>query len=96
MTVPCPRCAVPAIYDLVVILAGPDDVRGGLLGWASAVIGSFRVDGLAIRVTLDGKRAVTWPSRRGHATVMPVEPELFRRVEAAVLAAYARQRSAMS
>lgn len=88
MTLPCPRCAAPEIHDIAVVLARPDDVRTGLLAWASAIVGTFRIDGLAVRITRAGKFTVTWPEHRGHPTVIPVEPELFRQVEAAVIGGY--------
>lgn len=89
----CPHCSPPKIHDVAVVLAGPDDVRRGLCGWAGMIAGSFRFDGLGIRVTRAGKLTVTWPARRGHPWVIPIEPEIFARVEAAVLKEYAAARA---
>jgi hypothetical protein len=100
VNLPCPRCSVPEIHDIGVVLAGPDDVRRGLCGWASAIIGLFRIDGIAIRASAGdaGNFRITMPARKDgagrlHAIVMPVEPELLRRIEAVVLAAYCSERT---
>lgn len=99
MNLPCPRCAVPEIHDVVVVLAGPDDVRRGLCGWASVIVGSFRIDGIAIRATAeDGDLRITMPSRKDgvgrlHPIVMPTEPALLRKIEAVVLAEYCAART---
>jgi hypothetical protein len=73
---------------VAVALASEEHERTGLVGWASGLVGIFRVDGLAVRLTRAGALAVSWPARRGHPTVIPVDPELFRQVEAAVITAF--------
>ena len=78
MTRRCPACSSAEIHDVAIILAGPDDVVRGLCGWASAIVGAFRIDGIGIRTTTAGDMRVTMPSRKDgagrlHAIVMPVE-----------------------
>jgi DNA-binding cell septation regulator SpoVG len=98
MTLPCPLCTEPEIHDVSVTLAGPDDVRSGLCGWASAIVGHLRIDGIAIRRTEAGDFRITMPARKDgagklHAIVMPIEPALLRRIEAVVLAEYCSART---
>jgi hypothetical protein len=77
----------------VLLLASDQQERTGLLGWASAVIGIFRVDGLSVRLNRNGALSVSWPARRGHPTVIPAEPALFEQVEAVVIRAYIFERA---
>ena len=48
--------------------ATPDLVSSGLLGFVTAIVnGSLRVDGIALRRTLGGRHALSFPARRDHA-----------------------------
>lgn len=93
MNVPCPMCGEPAIHEVAVVLASPDDFRRGLMGWANVILGPVRIDGISIRRAEEEDLRIRMPARKDaagrlHATVMPVEPELLQRIEAVVLDAY--------
>ena len=55
------------------------DAESGLLGWISCSInGTLRLDGIAVRRTLDGRLALSFPARRDeagrqHAYVRPLD-----------------------
>ncbi len=59
--------------------ASTRDVQKGLLGFVSLVIdGCLRLDGIALRSTLDGKRALSFPARRDrqgrdHPIMRPID-----------------------
>lgn len=65
----------------------------GLLGWVRLTIdGTIRLDGIALRRTLDGRLALSFPARRDlfgrqHAYVRPVDDRTRREVERQVFAA---------
>jgi hypothetical protein len=74
--------------------AAPEhEVQRGLLGWASFTIdGRLRLDGIAVRRTLDGRVALSFPSRRRggyrrHFYVRPLDDCTRREIERQVLAA---------
>ena len=86
------------IRNFTIILAAPDQERGGLLGWAGVAVGPFRLDGLAIRRRLDGEVIVTYPAKKDarggvHHAITPLDPELDRRIRTAVLSAYVAERA---
>ena len=101
----CPHCtgrgeglALAGIAIADVVVAPYFDASGGLLAHASARVGAFRIDGFAIRVTTQGRLVLTWPARRDgggrrHPIVEPLDRTLRLRVEAVILAEYARVRS---
>ncbi len=68
-------------------------LRAGLLGWATFVMaGQVRVDGVAIRRTLDGRRALSFPERtdssgRRHPVIRPLDDYTRREIETQVFAA---------
>ena len=71
---------------------GSDSVTG-LLGWCSFLLNdSVRVDGVALRRTLDCRLTLSWPARtdangRRHPLVHPIDNAARRDLEAQVLAA---------
>lgn len=89
---------VATIRNVAVILATPDQENGGLLAWAGLAVGPFSFDGLAIRRRLDGEVIVTYPARKDgrggvHPAITTLDPELDRRIKAAVIAAYVAERA---
>jgi len=65
----------------------PSMMSQGLYGWASFDIDkSIRVDGVAVRSTLDGRWALSFPARRDgagrqHAFVRPLSDDVRRDIE---------------
>ncbi|HYC78737.1 MAG TPA: hypothetical protein VEI02_14020 [Planctomycetota bacterium] len=98
----CSACggAVPrsayAVHEVAVIVA-PQHVREtGLLAWATAIVGPFRVDGMAVRHAESGELTVVWPRRKDsrgglHPTFAVLDDHVRRSLEAAVLAAFLRE-----
>jgi len=55
------------IDDVAFRGAGWADVEKGLLGWAEFTVnGAVRVDGVAVRRTLDGRYTLSFPGRQAH------------------------------
>ena len=73
--------------------AEPDQVRDGLIGWASFVLGrAVRLDGVAVRRTRDGRIVLSFPSRRDrrgreHYIAAPIDNAARLDIERQVLAA---------
>ena len=73
--------------------ASDRDLSSGLLGWVSFVLdGAIRLDGVAIRRTLDGRLTLSFPVRqsrggRRYALVRPVDDEARRDLETQILQA---------
>ncbi len=63
----------------------------GLLGWLQVTLGgAVIIDGLALRRTLGGRLALTWPRKaNGRTVVTPANAEARRRIEDAVFGALA-------
>lgn len=67
------------------------DPSGGLLGWISCVLNaSLRLDGIALRMTREGRRTLAFPARRDrrgvdHPILRPVNDEARREIERQVL-----------
>ncbi|MCP4039712.1 MAG: hypothetical protein GY733_22400 [bacterium] len=80
------------ISDVAFARAQSSDRGSGLLGWvACTVAGLLRVDGIAVRRTLDGRVALAFPCRkdgrgRKHYVVRPVDDEGRVTIERQVLA----------
>lgn len=59
----------------------------GLEGWVSCLLnGAIRLDGLALRMTREGRRTLSFPARRDrngvdHPIVRPISTEVRREVE---------------
>ena len=52
------------IDDVRFVSGSPTDVESGLVGWLSFVLnGMIRVDGISLRRTADGRRALSFPAR---------------------------------
>jgi DNA-binding cell septation regulator SpoVG len=83
----------PKITNVRFSAAAPELARGGLLGFISCVVnGSFCVDGIALRRTRDGRRALSFPSRRDrrgreHPILVPIDDETRRAIECQVFEA---------
>ena len=79
----------------VSFLAAPEhEVQRGLLGWAAFTLdGRLRLEGIAVRRTLDGRVALSFPSRRDrrrhrrHFYVRPLDDSTRREIERQVLTA---------
>ncbi len=74
------------IADIRFVSAPPAQRHSGLLGWASFVAGSLRIDGVALRRTLDGHYALSFPARRDrsgrqHPFVRPLDECARRQIE---------------
>lgn len=73
--------------------ATPRLVATGLLGFVSATVNSsLRLDGIALRRTLDGRHVLSFPARRdnsgrSHTLFAPVSDEVRRDIEQQVFAA---------
>jgi hypothetical protein len=85
------------VQDVGIVLAGAGDEHLGLLAWATVIVGTFRLDGMAVRRGLDGELVVIYPARKDargglHRSITPLEPELDSRIRAAVIAAYMEAR----
>jgi hypothetical protein len=71
--------------------ARSDDIERGLIGWASFTVdGNLRLDGVAVRRTVEGRHALSFParrdaSRRRHFYVRPLDDRARREIERQVL-----------
>jgi len=68
------------------------DVRSGLLGWVSFILGDLHLDGVAVRKTRDGRLVLSFPERRDargnrHPIVRPLDDAARRQIEAEVFTA---------
>ncbi len=81
------------LTDLRLIAADSDHQRTGLMGWLSMTVGGcLRIDGVALRRTVDGRFALSFPQRtdalgRRHSIIRPVHDDARREVEAQVIKA---------
>lgn len=79
------------LSDLRFSSAGPREFAVGLLGWLSFVLnGVLRVDGVAVRRTMDGRMSLSFPERvaqdgRRHPIVRPIDGHARAALEAAVI-----------
>ena len=78
------------VTEVCLAPAREEDRRAGLLGYVSATVNGLRVDGLALRLTLDGRHVLSWPARRDrrgrqHAYVLPLCDRERRRIEREIL-----------
>ena len=84
------------IGDISIARAPRDRTDAGLLAWASAIVGPFRIDGIAVRRNREGRLGISFPARRDrhgdlHYVVAPLTEDLRSRIERAVLAAFAEE-----
>ncbi len=65
------------------------DRKRGLLGWISCSVGDLlRVDGIALRRTLDGRLTLSFPRGRGKCQpVRPLDDKARRAIERQILGA---------
>ena len=81
------------VTDVRFVPARADDLRYGLLGFASFLLnGDVRLCGIAVRRTADGRPALSFPARRDRRgekrpLVRPVSREVRETMEAQVFAA---------
>ena len=81
------------IRDVKFSAASPEDVEAGLLGWISCTLNeAIRLDGLALRRTLKGNLAISFPCRkdasgRQHFYSRPLNQEAREEVEFQILKA---------
>ena len=76
-----------SVSDVRFSPAAEVEVATGLLGWVSFELDYVRLDGVAVRRTRDGRLALSYPRRRQHRFVRPLNEETRRAIEAAVFAA---------
>ncbi len=72
--------------------ATPEQVDEGLLGFAACRYGVLRLDGIAVRRTLDGRLTLSYPARRDssgrkHFLIRPLDDAGRRLIEFEVLKA---------
>ncbi len=68
--------------------AGESEQRTGLLGWVACSYGLVRLDGIAVRQTLDGRLALSFPRGRGKCPpVRPLDDGARRAIERQILEA---------
>jgi hypothetical protein len=73
--------------------AGNAEVRSGLLGFVTCVVGGvLQLDGITLRITADRRPTLSFPARtdrqgKKHAYIRPVDDDARRTVEAAVFKA---------
>ena len=73
-----------------------EDARSGLVGYLSFFIGDLIIDNVALRRTLDGRYALSWPSRtdkhgRKHPSVRPISDDVRCRIEKQIFAELAER-----
>jgi hypothetical protein len=84
---------MPRISHIRFVVASRDDISRGVLGWVSLTLdGALRLDGIALRRTLDGRLALSFPARRDgsgrqHPFVRPLDDVSRRQIEAQVFRA---------
>lgn len=78
------------ISDVRLVSATAADRGRGLIGYASCVLdNSLRIDGLTIRRTLDGRLAVSFPSKRDcqgreHFLLRPLSDDARREIQSQI------------
>ena len=83
----------PEVQNVRFTPARPKDQALGLLGWVSCTIDTLvRLDGLAVRRTLDGRIVISFPARRTpsgerYHYVRPFDEDVRRVLEDQILAA---------
>jgi hypothetical protein len=81
------------VSDVRFVAASPAEVETGLSGWVRFVVnGILRVDGVAVRRTLNGRTAISFPAKRDKTGrmrkyVRPANAEVGREIEYQVLKA---------
>ncbi len=66
--------------------AGESEQRTGLLGWIACSYGLVRLDGIAVRRTLDRRLTLSFPRGRGKCQpVRPLDDEARRAIERRIL-----------
>jgi hypothetical protein len=81
------------ISNAKLVSAGGEEVANGLIGYVSCILnGTFHLDGLALRRTIDGRRALSFPSRRDgagrqHFYIRPMDNIARMEIEAQVFKA---------
>lgn len=86
-------CQSVRVSDVQFVAASPCEVETGLRGWTRFVVnGVLRVDGVAVRRTLNGRTALSFPAKRDSTGrmrkyVRPANAEVGRAIEFQVLQA---------
>jgi hypothetical protein len=81
------------ISEITFTAARQEDIERGLLGWVSFTVdGNLRLDGVAIRRTVDSRYVLSFParrdgSRRRHFFVRPLDDHARCEIERQVLGA---------
>ncbi len=79
------------ITDLKFTVADAAHRASGILGWIRVTLaGAVIVDGIALRRSLDGSLAITWPKQpNGRPVASPASSEARKKIENAILEAVA-------
>ena len=81
------------ISDVRFTTADKNEKQNGLLGWVTCLVnGKLRLDGIAVRRTLDGRLVLSFPAHRDgkgqqHFFVCPLNDATRRHIENAILTA---------
>ncbi len=72
------------------VAASEQDVRSGLLGFVSVFYGSLILDGITLRRTIDGRFALSFPTRtdrsgKRHSYIRPADDQARQAIEAELL-----------
>jgi DNA-binding cell septation regulator SpoVG len=83
------------VTDVHVDLAPPHLAAAGLLAFATVVVGVWRVSGIRVRRSLDGRLYVAFPEHRSSSGMrdpyaVPLDGAVFSAVKNAVVAEYLR------
>ena len=73
--------------------ASEGDQQRGLLAYVCVVLGPYKIDGIAVRRTLKGKLAISYPTRNArsgtaHPVFLPTDPDVRGALEEEIIAAY--------
>ena len=89
---PTPGLENSLISDVRYTAASRQHFARGLCGWVTCTVSrTLRLDGLAVRCTLEGRYAISFPARRDakgrqHFVVRPVDDRARRLIEREILA----------
>ena len=81
------------LSDVRFVHGSQRDVERGLLAYARVALGPYKIDGIAVRRTLEGTLAISYPKRTAedgtaHTYFLPTDPEVRAALEGEILARY--------
>jgi len=92
----CTTCgsAADKVLDVAVVPAPPHQAAQGLLGYATLIVGGWRISGVRLRRSAKGDLYVCYPEHGGDGArepyVLPLEESVRGAIAAAVIAAWTR------